>query len=99
LIKLWQEVFPLEKVEEFSIAGCPALIGITRLSYEEKNGPVSFDYQFISLLKGDTLTRTQNNVTREMLLNELVNFKEEYDENQQALVSFLLFICGIFSVF
>ncbi len=99
MIKLWQEVFPLEHLEEFLIDECPVLIGITRLCYEEKDGSLLSDYQFKSLLKGDTLARTQNNVTREMLLNELVNFKEECDENQQALVSFLLFICGIFSVF
>ncbi len=92
MIELWQQVFPLEHLEEFSIDECPALIGITRLFYEEKDGPVSSDYQLKSLLKGDRLTRTQNNVTCEMLLNELVNFKEECDENLQALVSFLLFV-------
>ncbi len=99
MIERWQQVFPLEHLEEFLIDECPVLIGITRLFYEEKDGSVLSDYQFKSLLKGDTLTRTQNNVTREILLNELVNFKEECDENEQALVSFLLFICGIFSVF
>ncbi len=102
MIKLWQQVFPLEHLEEFSIDEYPVLIGVTRLFYEEKDGSVLSDYQFKSLLKGDTLTRTPNKVKcvkREILLNELVNFKEECDENEQALVSFLLFIFGIFSVF
>jgi hypothetical protein len=102
LIELWQEVFPLEHLEEFLIDECPVLIGITRLCYEEKDGSVLSDYQFKSLLKGETFTRTPNKVKcvkYEMLLNELVNFKEECDENEQALVSFLLFICGIFLYF
>jgi len=102
LIKLWQQVFPLEPLEEFSIHECPVLIGITRLCYEEKDGSVLSDYQFKSLLKGDTLTRTQNKVIFvkwEILLNELVNFREECLENEQALVSFSLLICVIFTVF
>jgi len=39
------------------------------------------------LLNGDTLTRTQEKLTCESLLRELINFKEEFDENEQDLVS------------
>jgi hypothetical protein len=81
-------MFSTEFFDAFSTEECPMLIGIMQLFQEENDKFLTTEYQFKSLLKGDTLTRTQNKVTREMLLNELVIFKEECDENEQALVSF-----------
>jgi hypothetical protein len=59
-----------------------------RLFVEEKNGSLISEYQFKSLLKGDILTRTEGKSRRETVLNELAIFKEECDDNEQALVSF-----------
>lgn len=61
------------------------------------------EYDCISLLKCDTLTRTGEKVTSETLQRELSVFKRKFDENEQALVSFqeliyLLSTCFQFSV-
>jgi hypothetical protein len=42
------------------------------------------EYQFTLLLKGDTLTRTQEKSSRETLQRELVTFKKKY----RSLISF-----------
>ena len=59
-----------------------------RLFVENKNGIFTSEYQFKSLLKGDVLTRTQDKSNREAVLNELAIFKEECDDNEQALVTY-----------
>ncbi|CAF4036536.1 unnamed protein product [Rotaria sordida] len=43
------------------------------------------EYEVKLLLNGDTLTRTQERSTYETLLRELIIFKEEFDDNEQAL--------------
>ncbi|CAF1354839.1 unnamed protein product [Rotaria sordida] len=45
------------------------------------------EYEVKLLLNGDTLTRTQERSTYETLLRELIIFKEEFDDNEQALIS------------
>ncbi len=64
------------------------LIGIMRRPNGEEGWAFTTKYQFESLLKCDTLTRTQEKPTREALLRELIIFKEKCDENEQALVSY-----------
>ena len=91
LTTLWQKVFPSKFYDDLPLGECPILIGIMRLFEENNDGLITNEYQFKPLLTGDTLTRTQTKVPLEMLLNKLVNFKEEVDENEQALVSFCLF--------
>ncbi|CAF1373870.1 unnamed protein product [Rotaria sordida] len=44
------------------------------------------EYEVKLLFNGDTLTRTQERSTYETLLRELIIFKEEFDDNEQALV-------------
>lgn len=41
--------------DEFSVEQCPMLIGIMRRSSEEKGWSLVSDYQFTSLLKGETI--------------------------------------------
>jgi hypothetical protein len=81
-------MFSTQFFDDLSIEEYPVLIGITRLFQEDNDGLLTSEYQFKLLLKGDTLIRNQNKVTSQMLLNELVNFKEECNENEQALVSY-----------
>ncbi|CAF3689426.1 unnamed protein product [Rotaria sordida] len=45
------------------------------------------EYEVKLLFNGDTLTRTQERSTYETLLRELIIFKEEFDDNEQALIS------------
>lgn len=62
---------------DFSKEQCPMLIGIRRQS----------KYEFIPLLKDDVLIHTSKKFNVESILNELILFKEEFDEIEQALVS------------
>ncbi|CAF1035716.1 unnamed protein product [Rotaria sp. Silwood1] len=87
LRSVWEEMFSTQVHDNFNEEQCPMLIGIMRLFEEKKNDSVKVEYQVKSLLVGDTLTRTQVKSNRETVLNELAIFKEECDENEQALVS------------
>jgi len=80
-------MFSTQPFIDFSTEQCPMLIGIQRLCQKEKDGLFSTKYQFQSLLKGDTLTRTQEKSTRAVLLGELRIFKKECNDNELALVS------------
>ena len=56
--------------------------------FEQKiDGIITSEYQFKSLIKGNTSTCTRMTINRENLLNELNIFKEESDKNEQDLVS------------
>jgi len=83
LIKIWKEIFSTE----ISIEQCPMLIGIMRQSATDKTCSSTSKYVFLPLLKGDTLIRTKEKFSTKSVLNELSMFKEECDENEQALVS------------
>jgi hypothetical protein len=92
-------MFSTQPFIDFSTEQCPMLIGIQRLCQEEKDELFSTKYQFQSLLKGDTLTRTQEKSTRAVLLDELTIFKKECDDNELALVSLKAFIITYFGCF
>ena len=81
------EIFSTNLFDNISTEQCPMLIGIMRLFEEEKNGLLTSEYEFKTLLKGDTLTRTQSKSNRETVLKELTFFKQECYDNEQALVS------------
>jgi len=81
-------MFSTQFFDDVSTDEYPLLIGITRLFQEDNDGVLTSEYQFKLLLKDHKLTRNQENVTSEILLNELVIFKEECYENEQALVSY-----------
>jgi len=81
-------MFSTQFFDDVSTDEYPLLIGITRLFQEDNDGVLTSEYQFKLLLKDHKLTRNQENVTNKILLNELVIFKEEFNENEQALVSY-----------
>ncbi|CAF4176449.1 unnamed protein product, partial [Adineta steineri] len=56
-----------------------------KLFEENKGGLVTPQYEFIPLLNGDILTRTQAKISREGFLKELVLFQQECVANEQAL--------------
>ncbi len=88
LIQIWREIFFTEFFNVSIAEQCPMLIGIMRRSAGARDWSLtSYEYEVEILLNGDTLTRTQEKLTCESLLRELINFKEEFDENEQALVS------------
>lgn len=93
LEKIWEEIFSTKFFDDFSIEECPLLIGIIRLFEYKIDELVTSEYQFKSLLKGDILTRTQQTINREILLNELCMFKKQCYENELDLVS--IFSCFI----
>ncbi|CAF3884196.1 unnamed protein product [Rotaria sordida] len=87
LIQIWREVFSTEFLNISLAEQCPMLIGIMRRSARAKDWSLTSEYEVKILLNGDTLTCTQEKLTRETLLGELINLKEEFDENEQILVS------------
>ena len=91
LAKIWEEMFSTQFFDDFSIEECPLLIGIMRLFEHKIDGLVTSEYEFKTLVKGDTLIRTEMTVNCENLLNELDIFNSECDKNQQDLVS--IFSC------
>jgi hypothetical protein len=70
---------------DFSVEKCPMLIGIMRPSTEAKESLSTFDYKCILLQQGDILTRTRVKSNRERLLSELIDFKKQFDENEEPV--------------
>jgi hypothetical protein len=65
----------------------PLLIGIMRRPAGIKGWSSPSDYECTLLHQGDTLTRIRMESDRERLLNELIIFKKQCDDNEQTLVS------------
>ena len=86
---MWEEMFCNQLSKQFSTEECPMLIGIMRRSAKDTNWPWKSKYQFRSLLKGNTLIRTQVESSLERLLNELAIFKEQCDDNEDSSRKFL----------
>jgi hypothetical protein len=80
-------MFSNQRLNIPSVEECPMLIGIMRRSAGENGWSFTSEYEFKSLLNGDTLLRTQEKSTRKTLLRELIIFKEKCDDNEQALVN------------
>jgi hypothetical protein len=87
LTKIWEEMFSTQLFNVISAEQCPMLIIIMRQSAGEQRWLSKSEYDFTSLLKGDTLTDTQEKSTCETLLRELIIFKEKCDDNEQTLVN------------
>jgi hypothetical protein len=93
LTKHWEEIFSTQLFDDFSVEQCPLLIGIMRLFEYRTDKGIRSEYQFQSLVKGNTLTSTQIPITRDILLDELDIFKEKCDKNERDLVRiFSMFI-------
>jgi hypothetical protein len=88
LIHVWEEIFSIKVLNDLSINQCPMFIGIMRRSSRNKDWSKTSGYEFTSLIKDhDVIKSVDNKPAREILLRELIDFKEKYDENEQALVS------------
>jgi len=72
---------------DFSVEECPMLIGIMHRSTVDNDWLSSIDYKCTLLQQGDTLSCIELKTNCERLLNELIVFKEQFDENEQNLVS------------
>lgn len=62
------------------------LIGITRRLPGRKQWMETVEYQFTSLLKGNTMIRSQEHSTQDTVICELMSFKEECVAIELALV-------------
>ena len=68
LLEVWREMFLDQYLDISSVEQCPMLIGVMRRSAGETGWSFPSDYQFTVLLKNDTVLRTGEKPTREMLL-------------------------------
>ncbi len=66
---------------------CPMLIGILRRPSQEDDPFVEPSYEFEILLMGDRLVRSSEQLNLESLFDQLIVFKEEFDENEENYVS------------
>jgi len=89
LIEIWQEMFAIQLLDILSVTQCPIVLGVMRRSTGEEGWSLISEYEFKLLFKDDILIRTQEKLTRETFLRELIIFKEEFDHNEQLLVSCL----------
>ncbi|CAF0918530.1 unnamed protein product [Adineta steineri] len=64
---------------------CPMFIGIMRRSARNKHWSKSSEYEFTSLIKDNVLIGADVKTAREILLHELMDFKEKHDDNEQTL--------------
>lgn len=87
-IKFWNSLFPDQSMDILSIEKCPLLIGIMRRSVDEDGWAFSSKYQFQLLMSNDMLIYDNDKAIREDILLRLIDFKEKYDKNEKASVSF-----------
>jgi hypothetical protein len=87
LTKVWKENFSEESFIDFSMDQCPMLIGIVRQFSMENNSFIK--YQSEVLLMNDVLLRTNEEFDPEILLYQLIAFKEEFDGNEKYFVNIL----------
>ncbi|UJR34514.1 hypothetical protein I4U23_021922 [Adineta vaga] len=79
LLTIWKEIFVFPLLSDFSVDKYPMLFGITRRFPVKKCWLPTVQYEFTSLVKGDKLIRTQETITLNAFLSELIAFKEECD--------------------
>jgi hypothetical protein len=82
LTSVWKNTFHTQFFRQFSDEQYPMLIGIMRISIPEMNGSRTSAYQFKLLLKGEKLIRTQKKPDRKTTLDELINYRKEFDINE-----------------
>ena len=84
LIESWKEYFPNESFIRFWKYQCPMLIGIKREFSLENNFLAKYEIE--ELLQDGISVRTDEEVDFEILLYQLIVFKEEFDRNERYLV-------------
>ena len=84
LNSIWQEYFPRQSPRWFATCQCPILIGVMKSLVITNESFVEYVPEV--LLIDEVLTRTNADFDLELLLNQLILFKEEFDENNRYLV-------------
>ncbi|UJR07926.1 hypothetical protein I4U23_012209 [Adineta vaga] len=82
-IEFWQQIFPYDSIENAFENQYPTLIGIQRL-FENKDKLSTIEYGY-DLFKESIWTRNKNAATSKLLLEGLMRFREETNENEQSL--------------
>jgi hypothetical protein len=96
LIKKWEEYFPEEPLVDFSMDQCPMLIGVRRKISMTGNSLLKYESEV--LLMDDTLVRTNEEFDPEILLYQLIVFKEEFVKNEKYFVNICYLILNIFII-
>ena len=86
---IWEEIFSLPLHTARSIEEYPMLCGVINAS-----GWFSGKSQYIVLLRGETLIRTQTKFSREALLQELATFKQGCIAHENEMVNY--YACILF---
>ncbi|CAF1465902.1 unnamed protein product [Rotaria sordida] len=85
LINILEEMFSSKFFIDFSMEHCPMFIGVTRKFAEENDSFSPSYYEFHFLLINDILIRTYQKLNVQTLMDELISFKEEFDNNEEIL--------------
>ncbi|CAF1376189.1 unnamed protein product [Adineta ricciae] len=88
--QIWLELFSSTPLDGYFVDKFPMLIGIMRENPRLQRWSSLSEYEFKTLSTRDTLTRISCQLTRETLLQELIIFKEEFDEREKRPSSNIL---------
>ncbi|CAM4844259.1 unnamed protein product [Rotaria magnacalcarata] len=89
LTNIFQEILPDQVINSFDVNKYPKLLGIKRIAQAQRGDSFLFGYQSELLLEGDVLVRNQVISNRKNVLEELIFFKNECDENEQSFSYYL----------
>ncbi|CAF4694151.1 unnamed protein product, partial [Rotaria socialis] len=89
LTNILQEILPDQVINSFDVNKYPKLLGIKRIAQARQGDSFVFGYQSELLLEGDVLVRNQVISNRKNVLEELIFFKNECDENEQSFSYYL----------
>ncbi|UJR07916.1 hypothetical protein I4U23_012199 [Adineta vaga] len=83
-IEFWKQMFRNDPIENAFKNQYPTLIGIRRL-FENKDKLSTIEYGYDLLIKESIWTHNGNAVTSKLLLEQLMLFRKETNENEQSL--------------
>lgn len=94
-MKTWLEYSLDSSMIDYSINQCPILIGVMRTF--TMNNDSLYTYETELLLVEDVLVRTNEEYELELLLYQLILFREEFIKNERYLVSMIVegVLCSI----
>lgn len=94
-MKTWLEYSLDSSMIDYSINQCPILIGVMRTF--TMNNDSLYTYETELLLVEDVLVRTNEEYELELLLYQLILFREEFIKNERYLVSMTIegVLCSI----
>lgn len=91
-------MFSSQFFAEFSLKQCPILIGIMPLFGQQTDAGIVIEYQFQTILRGDTLTQNTTETNLKNFINELKAFKAASDQNVKNLVGIVFFVSYSFDM-